>query len=59
MGDDLESRWKDNIEDRLKMAERKIDKLDGWMRWMLGAGFVVGMIITALGKHVGNMVFGS
>lgn len=57
--DDLEGRWKDGIEDRLKKAERKIDKLDGWMTWMLGAGFIIGLIVTAFGKHLSAVVFGS
>lgn len=57
--EDLEGRWKDGIEDRLKAAEKKIDKLDSWMTWCIGAGFVVGLIVTAFGKHLSAAIFGS
>ena len=57
--EDLEGRWKDGIEDRLRAAEKKIEKLDSWMMWCLGAGFVIGIVVATFGKHLGASIFGS
>jgi hypothetical protein len=58
MGEGDGERWKDSIERRLDDHEVKIDNLQQWRSWVLGAVAGIGLIIGAFAKQIIEIIKG-
>lgn len=51
-----DERWQDGVDKRLEKLEKKVEGLEAWMQWVLGAATGVGVVVGAFAKTIGGAV---
>lgn len=44
--------WITSLQNRIEELETKVDRLEAWRNWVLGSAFIIGVVVTVLGKKI-------